>query len=138
MHESSDVTDAWLRFCLGVTQGRADQFDDIVSKGATSIIGTAPGETVTDGAGMRFGFETEGITLMSRRAVGFEEGTLGWVTDQPRLGLSDGSGMDWRVTAVVRKEDRTWRLLHAHFSVGVPDDEVLGLQERWSPRVDLT
>ncbi len=75
MQESSAVTDGWLRFCDGVTRGRVDEFDDIVSKHATSIIGTAPGETVTDRAGMRFGFETEGITLTSREAVGFEEGT---------------------------------------------------------------
>jgi SnoaL-like domain len=132
MQQSAAVTEAWLRFCDGITQGRVDQFDDIVSNEATSVIGTAPGETVTDRAGMRFGFETEGITLTSRSAVGFEEGTLGWVTDEPRFGFPDGNGMDCRVTAVVRKEDRTWRLVHAHFSVGVPDDEVVALQQRWS------
>ena len=132
MQESSAVTDAWLRFCDGVTHGRVDRFDDIVSSEATSIIGTAPGETVTDRSGMRFGFETEGITLTSRRALGFEEGTLGWVTDEPRFGFPDGTGMDCRVTAVLRKEGQAWRLVHAHFSVAVPDDEVMSLQQRWS------
>jgi hypothetical protein len=109
-----------------------DEFDDIVSAEATLIIGTAPGEDVTDRDAMRFGFETEGITLQSREAVGYEEGTLGWVVDQPRFGFPDGSGMDCRLTAIFRYEDVTWRLVHAHFSVGVPDDEVVDLQRRWS------
>lgn len=132
MRESPAVAEAWLRFCDGVSSKRVDEFDDIVSAEATLIIGTAPGENVTDRHAMRFGFETEGITLQSREAVGYEEGTLGWVVDQPRFVFPDGSGMDCRLTAIFRNEDVTWRLVHAHFSVGVPDDEVVDLQQRWS------
>jgi hypothetical protein len=132
MQESAAVTQAWLRFCDGVSQGRVSDFDDIVSAEATLIIGTAPGENVSDRQSMRFGFETEGVTLQSRSAQGFEEGSLGWVVDEPRLGFPDGSGMDCRLTAIMRNEAGTWRLVHAHFSVGVPDDEVVGLQRKWS------
>jgi ketosteroid isomerase-like protein len=39
-----------------------------------------------------------------------------------------------RVTAVVRQEDGAWRIVHAHFSVGVPDEEVVELQARWAGR----
>lgn len=131
MDESSAVRDAWFGFCDGVTSGAVDRFDDLVSSDAKSIVGTAPGELVTDRAGMRFGFETEGVTLESRSARGYEEGTLGWVVDEPRFGFPDGSGMDCRVTAILRNEDGAWRLVHAHFSVGVPDEEVVALQERW-------
>ena len=132
MQESAAVTDAWLRFCDGVSNGRLDQFDDIVSEEAKLIIGTAPGENVSDRNAMKFGFETEGITLQSRSALGFEEGSLGWVVDEPAFGFPDGTGMECRVTAIVRKEGGTWRLVHAHFSVGVPDDEVVALQRKWS------
>jgi hypothetical protein len=132
MQESTAVTEAWLRFCDGISNGRVEQFDDIVSKEAKLIIGTAPGEIVSDRAAMRFGFETEGVTLESRSPQGFEEGSLGWVVDEPRFGFPDGSGMDCRVTAVTRQEASTWRLVHAHFSVGVPDEEVVELQRKWS------
>ncbi len=132
MKESAAVVDAWRRFCDGVSNKRVDQFDDIVSKEAMLIIGTAPGENVTDRDAMKFGFETEGITLQIRTARGFEEGPLGWVVDEPRFGFPDGSGMDCRVTAIMRNEGGTWRLVHAHFSVGVPDDEVVELQRKWS------
>jgi hypothetical protein len=132
MKESAAVAEAWRRFCAGVTEGKVEEFDDIVSDKAHLIIGTAPGENVSDRKAMKFGFETEGITLQSRSARGFEEGSLGWVVDEPRFGFPDGSGMDCRVTAVMRNEGGTWRLVHAHFSVGVPDEEVADLQRRWS------
>jgi hypothetical protein len=113
MRESAAVVAAWLRFCDGVSNKRLDEFDDIVSAEARLIIGTAPGENVSDRAAMRFGFETEGVTLHSRDAHGYQEGSLGWVVDQPRFVFPDGSGMDWRVTAILRDEDATWRLVHA-------------------------
>jgi hypothetical protein len=132
MHEARAPIEAWLRFCDGVSNGRIDRFDDIVSQEAKIIIGTAPGELVTDRAAMRFGFETEGVALESRSPRGYVEGSLGWVVDEPRFGLPDGSSFDCRVTAIVRKEQETWRLVHAHFSVGVPDEEVVELQKKWS------
>lgn len=132
MRESNAVRDAWLRFCDGVTNGRVHDFDDIVSSEANLVIGTAPGEMVTEREKMRFGFETEGVSLQPREAHGYEEGTLGWVVDQPRFGFPDGSAFDCRVTAILRKEADVWRLVHAHFSVGVPDDEVVALQDKWS------
>ena len=132
MDASTAVRDTWLRFCQGVTEGRVDEFDDIVSQTPHLVIGTAPGEIVTSREDMRFGFETEGVTLESRDADAHAEGTLGWVVDQPRFGFPDGSAFDCRVTAVVRDEGDAWRLVHAHFSVGVPDEEVVALQQRWS------
>ena len=132
MQESSAAVDAWRAFCDGVTRGDVDRFDDVVSTEAELVIGTAPGENITDRAGMRSGFETEGVTLQSRGARGWEEGSLGWVVDEPRFGFPDGTGMDCRVTAVVRREGDRWRIVHAHFSVGVPDDGVAALQQRWS------
>ena len=133
MRESTKVRDAWLRFCYGVSQGKVEEFDDIVSQQATSVIGTAPGEMVTTREQMRFGFETEGVTLEPKNVQGYKEGSLGWIVDEPRFGFPDGSGMDCRVTAVLRQEDNnTWRIVHAHFSVGVPDEEVAELQARWA------
>jgi hypothetical protein len=132
MEESRAPAETWSRFCDGVSNGRVDQFDDIVSQEAKIVIGTAPGEMVTDREAMRFGFEAEGVTLESRSPRGYVEGSLGWVVDEPRFGLPDRSSFACRVTAIVRKEGETWRLVHAHFSVGVPDEEVVELQKRWS------
>jgi hypothetical protein len=33
MRESSSAAQAWVRFCEGVSEGKVDQFDEIVSQG---------------------------------------------------------------------------------------------------------
>jgi ketosteroid isomerase-like protein len=40
--------------------------------------------------------------------------------------------MKTRLTAVLHREDGVWKLVHMHVSVGVPDEEVVELQKRWS------
>jgi ketosteroid isomerase-like protein len=132
MRESVDVRRALLRFCEGISAGDVDSFDDLVSRDAKLIIGTAPGEWVETRDRMRFGFEAEGLRLEAEDPQAYEEGSLGWVVDRPTFVFPDGSAMQTRLTAVMRQEDGRWKLVHAHFSVGVPDDEVVQLQERWS------
>jgi ketosteroid isomerase-like protein len=132
MEDASDVTQSWRHFCDRLTAGDVDSFDALVSREATVIIGTAPDEWIDDRARMRFGFETEGVGLTPVDPLAWAEGSLGFVVDRPRFTFPDGSGMDTRVTAVLRLEDEAWRLVHAHFSVGVPDEEVALLQARWA------
>ena len=132
MEQASDVAQSWGRFCHRLTEGDADSFDDLVSREATVIIGTAPEEWVDDRRRMRFGFETEGVGLNPVDPVAWAEGSLGFVLDKPRFNFPDGTGIDTRVTAVLRLEDDVWRIVHAHFSVGVPDEEVARLQAAWA------
>jgi SnoaL-like protein len=40
--------------------------------------------------------------------------------------------MQTRLTAVMRQEEGRWKLVHMHLSVGVPDEQVVELQQRWS------
>jgi hypothetical protein len=131
MEEASDLTQTWHRFCDRISAGDVDSFDDLVSHEATVVIGTAPGEWVADRDQMRFGFETEGIELTPADPIAWAEGSLGFVLDRPQFQLPDGSRIDARVTAVLRLEDEVWRVVHSHFSVGVPDEEVARLQASW-------
>lgn len=133
MEESASVRDAVLDFYNGVSTKAIERFDDIVSSDpATQVIGTAPGEWHTERAKLRFGFETEGITLEpGGRPTGYEEGSMGWFVDEPWFGFPGGGGMRTRLTAIVRQEAGRWKIVHMHFSVGVPDEEVQELQARW-------
>jgi len=132
MHESPAVRSAWLEFCDRLTAGDVESFDQVVSSDpATVVIGTAPGEIVRERERLRFGFEAEGVGLRSRSPSAYEEGTLGWLTDETDFVFPDGSAIACRMTALFRREDERWKLLHMHASVGVPDDEVLELQRRW-------
>jgi hypothetical protein len=133
MHQSEEVRNAMLRFCERLSAGDVASFDELVSQEpATLIIGTAPGEWVTERERMRFGFEAEGVRLEAKDPVGYEEGSLGWVVDQPAFVFPDGSVMQTRLTAVMHQEEESrWKLLHMHLSVGVPDEQVVELQQRW-------
>lgn len=98
MEESSVVRDAVLEFYEGVTAKAVDWFDEIVSsKPATLVIGTAPGEWVTERPRLRFGFETEGIRPeQGNRPTGYREGSMGWFIDEPWFGFPGGGGMRTR------------------------------------------
>ncbi len=133
MRQSEGVREAWLRFCERLSAGDVASFDELVSQEpAALIIGTAPGEWVTERERMRFGFETEGLRLEAKDPVGYEEGSLGWVVDQPAFVFPDGSVMQARLTAVMHQEEGRWKLVHMHVSVGVPDEQVVELQQRWT------
>jgi SnoaL-like domain len=133
MRESAEVRDAMHRFYERLSASDVASFDRLVSSHpATLVIGTAPGEWVTERDRLRFGFETEGVAMTpGDRTMGYEEGELGWVVDEPTMEFPDGSAIRVRLTGVLRREDGEWKVVHFHVSVGVPDDEVVDLQKRW-------
>jgi hypothetical protein len=132
MNDSAAVREAWLRFCDRLSAGDVASFDDVVSgHPATTVIGTAPDEIVTERAQLRYGFEAEGLTLEPAAPAAYEQGDLGWAMDEPSFVFPDGSRVKLRTTLVFRREEEVWKLLHMHASVGVPDEEVVELQQRW-------
>lgn len=84
MRQSADVRETMLRFYDRLSAGDVESFDELVSEEpATLVIGTAPGEWVTEREQLRFGFETEGFRIEDGDPTGYEEGLLGWVADEP-------------------------------------------------------
>jgi hypothetical protein len=132
VQQSADVREAMLRFCDRLSASDVGSFDELVSREAALIIGTAPGEWIEDRDRMKFGFEAEGVRLEPDDPRGYEEGPMGWVVDDPTFVFPDGSSFRTRLTAVMRREDGRWKIVHAHFSIGVPDEEVVELQRSWS------
>jgi hypothetical protein len=132
VQRSDGVRDGMLAFYEAVSSNDAGRFDELVEMGeATLVIGTAPGEFVRERERLLFGFEAEGYRLSPGPSpVGYEEGVLGWVVDEPILHMGENE-IQTRVTAILRWSDAKWKLLHAHFSVGVPDEEVVDLQRKW-------
>ena len=61
------------------------------------------------------------------RVRAFEEGDVGWVADEARLEMPGGSSVTMRTTTVFHREDGEWRLVHGHSSVGVPNEESVGM-----------
>lgn len=132
MERSDAVRAAFLRFADRLSAGDVAVFDDLVSSDpATVVVGTAPGEIVRDRDRLRFGFEAEGLQLIPSDPEAYEEGTIGWILDEPSFVFPDNSQVKMRMTLVFRREDDDWKLVQMHASVGVPDEEVQDLQRRW-------
>lgn len=56
----------------------------------------------------------------------FVEGSVGWASGRPMWMLEDGREIPSRWTAVFHQEDGEWKMVQAHTSVGVPDEELFG------------
>jgi hypothetical protein len=93
MKESTALVDAWQRFCAGVTEGKIEEFDDIVSDKAHLIIGTAPGENVSDREAMKFGFNLRGsLSRADRLAALRMAASAGWSMNR---GLDFLTDQEW-------------------------------------------
>ena len=129
MEEAPAVRDALLEFYDRRSAGDAAAFDRVISEAYTVHIGTGPGEWLQDIDRLRRGFSGAPITLTpGPRPQAWAEGSIGWAADEPIMEFEDVR-IATRLLAVFRREDDDWRL--AHFSAGVPDDEVTELQRRW-------
>jgi ketosteroid isomerase-like protein len=125
MQQSEGVKEAMLRFYDRFTANDAGSFDRLVSQEQDSmVIGTAPEEWMDDREKFRAAFGMEGVRLEAGNDLrAWEEGSVGWLADRPTFVLPDGSTIPTRLTAVMRQEDGEWKLVQAHFSVGVSDEE---------------
>jgi hypothetical protein len=132
MEDSTAVRDALLAFYDRRSATDASAFDRLVSSSAYTVhIGTAPGEWLEDVDRLRRGFSGFPLTLEpGAQPRAWSEGSIGWAADEPTMSFGDVR-IRTRLLAVFRQEEGDWRMVAAHFSVGVPDDEVTELQKRW-------
>jgi hypothetical protein len=106
---------------------------DMCSRDPSALfIGTAPNEWLVGLAAlepvMRASLEAGmGLTPGDTQVVAYEEGPVGWVASQSKVGLPNGSSITIRTTTVCQQEGGQWRILHSHQSVGVPDDFVMNV-----------
>ncbi len=140
MRRSAEVRDTLLRFYEAFSAADLEGFAQIITQEddeGVLAIGTDPGDWAEGRERWIAARETlmhamEGLRLEAgEEPHGYEEGSMGWVADRPRAVLPDGP-ISTRLTGVVRQEEGEWRLVHIHLSVGVPDEEVVELQKRWS------
>ena len=134
MQQSAGVRDGILRFYERFSGGDAARFAEVIAQGeGVSVIGTGPGEGhddrddwITTYEQMMHG-EMGGTRLEGGDPRADEEGSLGWGVDEPQFVFPDGSRLPTRLTAVLREEDGDWKVVHLHFSVGVPDEQAIQL-----------
>lgn len=134
MQRSAGVRDGILRFYERFSAGDTAGFAEVLARAeGVSVIGTGPGE----GHGDRDDWistydrmmqgEMAGTRLEGEDPRAYQEGSLGWGTDEARFVFPDGSQLPTRLTAVLLEEDGDWKVVHLHFSVGVPDEDAMQL-----------
>jgi hypothetical protein len=129
---SDGVARAFERFCERFNAGDLDGFDAAIAADAESfVIGT---QRWTSGRAEWLGNyralvdrglvgpQGAGLRVEVSRLRGFDEGSAGWATAWVTFVFPDGTRLPTRVTSVFRDQDRDWKLLHAHFSIAVPDE----------------
>jgi len=131
MKTSGDIKQALLRFYDRRSAADTSSFESIVSKEVKIVLGTTEGEWFLDREKLRGDFGKAGLRVESDSVLGFEEGTMGWAVDKPTLQGPNGYVVKTRLSVVFRHEDGEWKIVHMHFSVGVPDEEVVALQKKW-------
>ena len=88
---------------------------DEVFKGGPAVSEFLRGEV--EGAGGRAKFSPTDTEA-------FSEGSVGWATTQVTITMPDGRHVTPRWSAVFHQEDRVWKFVQTHASIGVPNDEI--------------
>ncbi len=94
------------------------------------IIGTDPDEWWEERTALRDAVAAQagaGITVVPGELRAYREGSVGWVADRGAFRLPDGTEVPVRLTAVFHQEDGQWRVVQAHASIGMSNQEAIGI-----------
>lgn len=136
MQRSQDLLDAYKRAAAAIAQGTASPGEHLSGFSEVSSIGTDPDEWDVGREAVARAFETErqargGQPLPA--TVGdpeaWAEQDFGWVIDRPVFRLPNGQEQRFRLTVICHRENGEWKVLHQHFSIGVPNEDVPVFQD---------
>jgi ketosteroid isomerase-like protein len=72
-----------------------------------------------------------GVRVEAGDIRAYAEGSLGWAVAWITFVFAADQRLPSRFTAVLREESGEWKILHAHFSVAVPDELALEHVDAW-------
>jgi ketosteroid isomerase-like protein len=134
MHESAELAAAVREMYEAMATGDLQWLTSTLSPGdATTAIGTDAaewwegGRVVREKLAAQFEAGLSGVRYESTRMRAYEEGDVGWVADSLLAVLPDGTTAGIRITAVFHREDGVWRLVQNHASLGVPNEQAIGM-----------
>jgi hypothetical protein len=132
MAASAEIRDTVLELYRRMLAGESDEANDLISRDPALVFIGSAGEWIDDQATLRSGTQVAGEGLVAGpHPVAWADGDMGFFADQPSWLFADGTKAEMRLSAVLRREDPGWRIVHVHMSVAVPDDECVMLQRRW-------
>ena len=91
------------------------------------VIGSEPGEGYAGYEGVLEFYRREGEThpeVEVKDIQAFTKNGFGWVVDRVSARLPGGMKVPVRHTYLFHQEGNTWKVIHAHISVGIPDKDL--------------
>jgi len=132
MAPSTEIRETMLEFYRRQLDGESDAANDLISRDPGLVFIGSAGEWIDDQDTLRSGTQVPGEGLVPGASpVAYADRDMGFFADQPTWLFADGTKVEMRLSAVLRREPPGWRIVHVHMSVSVPDDECVVLQRRW-------
>lgn len=91
------------------------------------VIGSEPGDRYEGYEAIIRFYETagaSGVEIKVDDIKAYREDSFGWVVDRVTARLPNGIEVPVRHTYIFQKENEVWKIVHAHISVGVPDESI--------------
>jgi SnoaL-like domain len=132
MQPSAELKAFYRRCCDAMSGGDGAFFASAFSQSEGVLaIGTDPAEWWNGYPTISRVFEaqlqeTDGFKVVADNPLAWRNGPVGWVADRPMLKLPDGTEIPARLTAVFQQERDSWKIVQWHFSLGVPNEQVVG------------
>jgi hypothetical protein len=128
--ELEEIIAGWFK---AVARGDESWVDRHVSRDPDALlVGTDPNEWLEGARAGEF-LKNEALAVAGNvdvspgEPVAYREGDVGWGITRPTLTLPDGKSVNPRWSAVFRREDGEWKAVQIHASVGIPNEELLGM-----------
>jgi SnoaL-like domain len=135
MEQSDELRDLTLRFYEAITTGDLSFLERYLSRqDGAAFVGTDPNEW-WEGfeafvEAMRAQAEAiggSGLQIVPGQLRAYRQGNVGWTIDRDAsFRLPDGTEIPFRNSAVYLQEEGEWKLIHAHTSIGVRNEELFG------------
>ncbi len=132
MDASPELRDLTLRIAEAVGNGDAAFLERHTSRWeGVAFLGTDPDEWWTDLAGLTRALAEQrqaGVVVVPGEPLAYQEGDVGWAVDRGlRFRLGDQE-FPFRLSVVYHREDGAWKMVHFHSSIGVPNEEAIGVE----------
>lgn len=138
METSAEIRDLVLRSYQAMTSGDLAFLERNISRQPNIVsIGTDPDEwwvgfeTIVRIARAQYqemGRGMPSVKVVNSDPQAFQEGTVGWVADHPTFEMPGGIQIASRMTAVFHQEDGAWKIVQQHISMGVRNEDLLGMR----------
>lgn len=69
----------------------------------------------------------EGVGLAAFDVSAYEQGQAGWFAGRTAL-VADGDAVPVRISGAARKVEGNWRIVQLHVSIGIPNEQVVGVE----------